>query len=322
MANLVYKQIDEALRSARHILLCTDVRIDGDTIGSTLGLMHVLRTMGMSVDVFSGEPLPSSLEFVPGVSQMNRNPALLKTEYDVICVLDCSDGEAVSRLPASIVTKARMIVLDHHSTNPLYGHINLVEVEAASTGDVVYRFLKERGYKITQEAAQCLLTAICTDTNAFYTSNTTHACIEAAHELMSYGAKIQSIILNTMKRHSPELLRLWGIALERLYTNKQYDILTTAITLEDVQKCGVHDVQASLLSEFIHALVANEDSIMVLRETVEGDVKGSLRSNGRDISRIAKQFGGGGHKMASGFKVSNARLQVRAGEWVIAKSAV
>lgn len=322
MANLVYKQIDEALRGARHILLCTDVRIDGDTIGSTLGMMHVLRTMGKSVDVFSPESLSASLEFVPGISQITRNPSLLRNEYDVICIFDCSDGESVSRLPAHILPKAKLIIFDHHSTNPNYGHINLIEAEAASTGDVVYRFLKNQQYTMTQEAAQCLLTAICTDTNAFYTSNTTRACIEAAHELMSYGAKIQNIILNTMKRHSPELLRLWGIALERLHTNKEHDILTTAITMEDIRTFGVDDVQASLLSEFIHALVANEDSVMVLRETPEGDVKGSLRSNGRDISLIAKQFGGGGHKMASGFKIRHARLEQQEDQWKVVGTAV
>ena len=278
MANMLYKQIDDTLRKAARVLLCTDIRVDGDTIGSTLGLMHILELQKKErIDVFSPEPLPSSLAFVPGVSHLIRDSHALQERYDVVCVFDCSDGAVMSRIPAHIVKDTPVIVFDHHATNPHYGTINLIETEAASTGDVVYRFLKEMKYGMTKEAAQCLLTAICTDTNAFYTSNTTHACMEAAHELMSYGAKIQSIILHTMRHHSPELLRLWGLALERLHHNKEYDILATAITLSDLREYGVDDVQASLLSEFIHALVANEDSIMVLRETSEGDVKGSLR---------------------------------------------
>jgi phosphoesterase RecJ-like protein len=318
MANILYKQIDDTLRGAARILLCTDIRIDGDTIGSTLGMMHILEMQKKEcIDVYSSEALPASLEFVPGISRIIRDSHALRDKYDAICIFDSSDGLAMSRIPAHIVKDTPVIVFDHHNTNPRYGTINLIETEAASTGDVVYRFLKEMKYGMTKEAAQCLLTAICTDTNAFYTSNTTHACIEAAHELMSYGAKMQSIILHTMKRHSPELLRLWGLALERLHTNKEHDILTTAITQKDLAEYGVDDVQASLLSEFIHALVANEDSIMVLRETSDGCVKGSLRSNGRDISLIAKKYGGGGHKMASGLKVEHAHLEEKNGEWLI-----
>lgn len=318
MGNLLYKQIDGMIREANSVLLCTDIRIDGDTIGSTLGMAHALMAMGKNIDVFSPKPLSSDLEFIPGASFIERNPEKLRSSYDLLLFFDTADSDTARMLPHEFFEKVPSVVFDHHATNPQYGTVNLIEPQAASTGDVLYRFLKSCGYTITQEGAQCLLTAICTDTNAFYTGNTTHACIEAAHELMSYGAKIQTIILNTMRNHTPELLRLWGVALSRLHHNIEHDILATAITYKDMQDYGVTSIQASLLAEFLQAVVAKEDSIMVLRETDEGSVRCSLRSNGRDISVIAKKYpNGGGHRMASGFSVDNARLVEKDGQWLI-----
>lgn len=322
MGNLLYKQIDGMIRSANSILLCTDIRIDGDTIGSTLGMAHVLMAMGKNIDVFSPKPLSADLEFVPGTGLINRNPKKLKESYDLILFFDTAGPDTAELLPHGLFGRVPSIVFDHHATNPKYGLVNLIEPDAASAGDVVYRFIKASGYTITQEGAQCLLTAICTDTNAFYTGNTTHACIEAAHELMSYGAKIQTVILNTMRNHSPALLRLWGLALSRLHHNERFDILATAITRKDMEEYGVDSIQASLLSEFLQSVVAKEDSVMVLREAPEGGIRCSLRSSGRDVSLIAKQFpNGGGHKMSSGFSLENAHLEERGGQWLIAEDA-
>lgn len=321
MSAILYKQIATEIRQADRILLCTDTSIDGDTMGSTLGMAHILRAAGKNITVFSPEPLPESLEFLPGVDAVIRNPEIIAAQnFDLIMIFDCSHGKTVQRLPASVFVGKQFVMFDHHASTKPYGTINILETEAASTGDVVYRFVKWAGYKIDQPAAQCLLTAICTDTNVFFTKNTTNACFSAAQELSALGAKIQPIVANTLNNKTAKTLQAWGLALRRLFRSEEFGMLATAITRQDLDEIGLDDINASDLSEFLNASLAGEDAILVMRETADGGIKGSIRSNEQDISLIAARYGGGGHINASGFYVPNSHLEERGAEWLIVKN--
>ncbi len=322
--NYLYKQIKEKMDSAEHILLLTDERIDGDTIGSTLGMFHILQEMGKRATVFSPKELHGSLTFLPGTDEIGRDVGIFEDDsIDLVMIFDCSDGQYIEEkayLP-KMKKRAPLVVFDHHATNPNYGTINLIEENAASTADVVWRFVKAVGLPMNKDAAQCILTGICTDTVVFSTANTNKACLDAAVELARYGAKLQEIVRHTMMNRSVEALKLWGLAFERLHHNDEFGATTTAITRADMNAIGAGDEDFEGLSGFLYAMLEDSDTVLVLRETDDGGVKGSLRSKTRDVAALAaERYGGGGHAAAAGFKVEGATLEEKDGKWFVKKT--
>ncbi len=326
MNTILVQNIAEYIAKAEHILLLTDERIDGDTLGSTMGLFHVLTALGKRVDVFSPKPLPKTFTYLPMIDVIRRDHTVLtQPSIDLAIICDCSDGMYLPPVLAKMVHKVPLISFDHHITNPKYGTVNIIEPNAASTADVVWRFVKAAGYPIPSHAAQCFLTGIITDTQVFFSANTTTAAVSAAAELVKHGAKLQEIIRANYVNKSTNFLRVWGIALERLFPDTQFGGIATAITQKDIADGGAtpEEVEsiAGVISEFLNAtLDETHDVIVVYRETVDGAVKGSARARTKNVAAIAeKLYGGGGHKLAAGFKVPNAHMQQNTnGTWAIA----
>lgn len=320
MPSLPQQIVIDEIRNADHILLLTDERLDGDTLGSTLGLAHVLGDLGKKVTVFSPKPIPESFHFIPGIQAVRTDAvAFMDPTIDLMIISDCSDGLYIHAFLPLMNRKVPLVMFDHHSTNPEFGTYNMLEPDAASTADVVWRFVKAAGYGVSPKAAQCFLTGVCTDTSLFSTSNTTVACFEAAVELTKRGAKLQEIVRNTMHNRPIPILHVWGLLFERLHYNAEFDALATALTLKDWEAFGKPDVETSSITNFLNQTLDNAETILILRETNDGGVKGSLRSRGRDVAALAEKYGGGGHKLASGFKVMNAHLEFDHGEWKIVK---
>jgi len=320
MLTIEQKQVKEMIEQAQHILLLTDERIDGDTIGSTLGMYHALKEMGKEVEVYSPHPNIKTLEFLPGTEIIQRDPCVFESaSIDLIIVFDCSDGEYFKKDLCLQKHPAPLVVFDHHVSNPAYGNINIIEPDAASTADMVWRFVKATGLPMNKDAAQCILTGICTDTHVFVTSNTTAACFDAAHELSKYGAKLQEIVQQTMMNKSLATLKLWGLAFERLFHHEGLDAAATVITMKDIEDLEVDETDTKSLINFLNSMLDGTDVVLVLKETPEGDVKGSLRSRRRNVKEVAEKLGGGGHIKAAGFKIPQARLEEKDGQWFVRK---
>ncbi|PIX62294.1 hypothetical protein CO057_00670 [Candidatus Uhrbacteria bacterium CG_4_9_14_0_2_um_filter_41_50] len=320
MASILYKQIKERLDGAEHILLLTDERIDGDTVSSTLGMYHVLKELGKEVSVYSPQPMAKMLEFIPGTEVICRDKEIFKDgSIDLMMIFDCGDGEYIKEPIPSMPKKVPLIVFDHHDSNPKYGSINVIDSTSAATAGMVWGFVKEVGLPMNQKAAQCFLTGICSDTNLFLTSNTTAACLDAAHELSVYGARFKEIVDKLMMSRSVPTLRLWGLAFERLYHDDNFGVLATAITQKDLKDLGVEDADYKSMINFLNAALDGIDTILVLKETEDGAVKGGLRSQTEDCIAFAEKYGGGGHRRAAGFKIENARLEEKDGKWFVKK---
>lgn len=323
MTPIIYQNIQKSISQAGHILLLTDERIDGDTVGSTMGLFHVLTELNKKVDVFSPKPMAENLKFIPGVEAIRRDLEVFQQPtIDLVIICDCSDGEYIKKLLPTMAHKVPLVVFDHHATNPLYGTVNLVEPTAASTADVAWRFVKSTGWTISPEAAQCFLTGICTDTVLFSTPNTTTHALDASTELVKLGADLKVIVQHTLMNHSLASLQLWGLAMQRLFHDFDLNATATAITLADLEKYHGTEDDVLGISGFLHAMLNGDHEVVaVYRETPDGGVKGSLRSRGRDVASFVKQkFGGGGHKLAAGFKIPGAKLVEKDGKWLVEKN--
>jgi phosphoesterase RecJ-like protein len=321
MSTIIEKPIVDLLLAAGHVLLLTDERLDGDTLGSTLGWYAVLVEMGKTVTIYSPKEIPEQFAFLPNVRVIRTDDLVFAdTTVDLMIICDCSDGLYIKDKLPLLPRRIPLVTFDHHSTNPRYGTHNIIEPGAASTADVVWRFMKRNELPMNKQAAQCLLTGVCTDTSLFTTSNTTTAAFEAAVELTKLGAKLNTVIENTMMNKSVSVLRIWGRLFSRLHFNTEFDALCTALTLDDLQEFGNPEIDTSSISNFLNASIDEADAILILRESDDRSVKGSMRSRGRDVAAVAARYGGGGHKLAAGFRIAEARLQESNGVWKIVKA--
>lgn len=308
---------------AKKPVFISDERIDGDSLGASLALAEYLKGHGIRVPVFVSEPIPEKYRFLPNSDFCTDDIAVLQDdEIDLVVAFDCSDGTYIDRLVSHIPSHPTVVNIDHHKTNPRYGHVNQVVVESPATAEVVHQFFKANNIIPTKDAAVCLLTGICFDTTIFSNGATNERAFKAASELLLSGARVQDVIRTMFSNRSVEALRVWGTALERLYSHPGMDFVSTGFLRTDLDDHQVSEEEIEGLSNFLN-LVTDAPFLMVLRETKEGDVKVSMRSTGKDVSRFAKIYGGGGHAKAAGFTVKNATLVCdQGGCWKVVRKSV
>ncbi len=304
-----FGKFHEALRTSKRVLLVAHQKPDGDTTGSSSSILNYLLREGKEVNAFCVDPIASTFQYIDNVHRYTTDPSVFDEHYDLVIIFDsgdlkyCGVHEHVLRLPKGYT----MINIDHHVTNTQFGHVNIVLTDASSTAEIVFRLLEAGDIHIDHKMATSILTGLLTDTSNFSNAATTKISMEAAGKLLGAGARYTEILRNVWQNKSVDSLKLWGTLLSRLSYSKTYDVATTYMLTSDVIDASA-DV-ADGMSNFLQGVVGNIDTVLVLRELPGNLVKGSFRSVARDVSKVAKLLGGGGHKKAAGFTVKG-RIEV------------
>lgn len=274
---------------------------DGDALGSMFALALALKKMGKRVQTICVDPAPHKYRHIEGISALITPEAILSFSH-LICV-DCADIERAG-LSNEVINRALTVVnIDHHASNEGFGQYQLLSTEAAATGILIYRLLADLHTDIDSAMAQNLLIAISSDTGHFSHANTDGQCLSVAAELVSRGAKANVVAHEIFQVKTEGWVRLLGraIASLELFCDGKAAVMT--LSLQDFA-----DAQAAAADvEGIIDTARNIETVNVaalIRETEEGDVKVSLRSNEDvDVNRIASAFSGGGHMRAAGFSI-------------------
>lgn len=297
--------IDERLRSAHHILIASHVRPDGDAIGSLLALGLALQDQGKTVQMVLSDGVPASFRFLPGSEQVKKSH---EGQPDITITVDCSDFQRTGDALAAFARPD--IVIDHHVTNEAFGIINLIETDAVATASVLMRHMRAWGMVITPAIASNLLTGLITDTLGFRTSNTAPECLRQAAELIELGANIDDIYYRSLVRRTFPAARYWGVGLSSL--QRADGIVWATLTLEARKATGYGGNDDADLINVVSA-IDESDITMMFVEQKNGTVKISWRASRPqiDVSRIAVQFGGGGHKAAAGAEVGGSLSEVQ-----------
>lgn len=307
-----FKEIAEAILEAKKIGLTFHTSPDGDAIGSTLGLLNGLRKLEKEVYIIARDVMPDNLSFLPLGEEVNDNIKEPLLGTDLVVVLDCGNVERISGDISKY--KGKIINLDHHKTNEMYGSINYVDTKAAATAELVYLLLKELGFAFDKEEelykkiGTCIYTALVTDTGSFRHSNVTERTHKIAGNLIAVGVNNTNIYNNLYDNRAFNKVKLMGIALSsvELYVNNKVSYISLSSELLD--KLGMIGTDTSDIISI--ALGIKGVEVAIIAKDSEDGVKASLRSkNDFDVSKIAEYFGGGGHTKAAGLKILGSTLE-------------
>lgn len=308
MSRVNKQQVDLAgaarlIAEAQRILFFLHVSPDGDSIGSTLGMVRALRQAGKEAVIVGVDPVPRIYQFLPGWDTLFVPWDQVEGEWDLACLLDCGDLERVgAALP--VVQKARRVLnVDHHSTNTGYGEYNYLDFRAAAVGELAYRLLRELSLPVDEETATCLYTSIVADTGGFRYDSTSPETHRIAAELIEAGARPYEVASAIFENESVARLALLSRVLATLQVDPSGKIAWLQLTRSMLEQSGARDEDAEGIVNYARSVAGVEVGIL-FRETPEGAVRVGLRSRRVvDVGEVARQFGGGGHARAAGCTV-------------------
>lgn len=293
MLNAVLKEIVNRHR----FLLTSHARPDGDAIGSTLACGEILRQMGKQVRVVFRDGVPRVYQQLPFAESVIHAESV-DGDCDAAILLECDN---VQRTRLDGLENCFLINIDHHKSGRNFGHLNWIDPNAVATGELVYKLARAAGVKISPEIATCLYTAVLTDTGAFMFEGTNEHTFELARELVLAGADPAMCARHIYFGHSTAKLRLLGAALSAL--QREGPLAWIWVTQEQMERTGAKEEDCEGLVNYALS-IGDVEVAVFFRELPDGRFRVSLRSKGKlDVSKIAEEFGGGGHCCASGCSV-------------------
>jgi phosphoesterase RecJ-like protein len=298
-------QVVDALRGNDRFLLTTHEGPDGDALGSLLAMQGILEQLGKDSVMFLAAkefPLPVEYRFLPLTDVFHEPPADVVDR--VLVFLDCGN---IDRMPVSFLQRegAQVLNIDHHHDNTRFGTVNVVDTDASCTAQIVFEISKRLGIEITPELASALYVGLITDTGRFMYENTDAAAHRMAAELIELGVDVNDTYRRLYERVPVEKLKLIARALEKIEMYDGGRLAVTYIDTGDYEATGAGEVLTEGIIDLVRALDGTAVAAVIRDKTDGGRSarKVSLRSadDAVDVSAIARQHGGGGHRRAAGF---------------------
>ncbi len=304
MNDAIHAEIRQLLQRARRFLLLSHLRPDGDAVGSLLALGLSLQKAGKETQLVLEDGLPRALNFLPGSDQIRHTT---EGSFDAIIIVDCSEIDRVGKIRENF--PAIHLNIDHHITNTQFARLNWVEPSAAATAEMLAKALPAWGLAIDREIATALLTGLLTDTIGFRTSSVTPATLQIAAELIELGADLHELQHKALHTRSFEAARYWGTGLINL--QREDRLIWTTLTTENRNMVNYPGRDDADLTNLLQT-VEDADVYIVFVEQPNRRVKVSWRARaGFDVSKIAVQFGGGGHQPAAGAEIDGSLEEVK-----------
>jgi bifunctional oligoribonuclease and PAP phosphatase NrnA len=292
------------IRGAERFLLTTHEGPDGDALGSLLGMHHLLGQLGKDSVMFLAAkefPLPIEYRFLPLEEVFHEPPADMADR--TVVFLDCGN---IERMPFDFLRNdgTRVVNIDHHHDNTRFGDVNLVDVDASSTAEIVYELARQMNVDLTPEMASALYVGLVTDTGRFSYENTNADTHRIAAALIEAGVDVNDIYRRLYEHVPLEKLRLVSRALDAIERPCE-GLAITYITEADYEATGSGEEMTEGIIDFLRSLDGARVAAVIRELGTRGRAarKVSLRSSGDgvDVSAIARVHGGGGHVRAAGF---------------------
>ncbi len=297
---MVPKRLRDALRDKRHkvFVVTTHVNPEGDAVGAALALASLLRRLGKKVHAVTDDRIPAEYAFLPGFKGL-RTRAWPK-EYDACVLVDCSDTTRIGGLRRKLRRDRLLVNIDHHVSNTRFARVNWVDPSASSASEMVYELFKVLRVPIRRREAVALYTGLMTDTGSFRFASTTSRTHAAAADLLTRGVDVNAVYRKLYEDWPFEAVAALGAILRTLRRDKSGTVAWLTLTASMLRRYPMFLSRTDDIIRFARS-VAGAEVAVLFKEVRRGEVRVNLRScRGRDVNRLARRFGGGGHPRASG----------------------
>jgi bifunctional oligoribonuclease and PAP phosphatase NrnA len=306
----VIDRILDVIRESKTICVVGHIRPDGDCAGSQLGLTLALRNEGKKVVCWNEDAIPQKYKFLDEDGLLQ--PPQRGRNFDCVIALDCASFERLGRVGKCVAHRKLFINIDHHESNTRYADVNWVSAREPSCGELIFRLLKVARWPITKPIANCLFTAVSTDTGSFQYASTRPGTFHAGAELVTRGANLSKICDEVYQSYSLSRVRLLRHVYSKFRLTADDRIAWFWLKPSDFTRTGAESNDTEGLIDHIRA-IAPVVVACVFEEIEPGLTRLSLRSKSDkiNVSEIAAQFGGGGHPAAAGARIPGKPLSVQ-----------
>lgn len=295
------------IRKRQRFVVTSHARPDGDAIGSSLAMAYALRLLGKDVRVVSRDPAPPPLMVFPGVPEIEVTDRV-DDPGDAVIVMECGD---LKRPAIDGLERGYVINIDHHPGNTMYGALNWFDVSASACGEMVFDLVQALGVPLTVDIATHVYVAVLTDTGSFHYSNITPRTFEICRLCIEAGVNPPQVARSVYDNNTLGRVKLFGAVLSRMQLDPSGRIATLWVTQSLAQESAATYEDTEGLINF-PLTVKDIVAVVFFKENAPADWRVSLRSKGEiDINVIAKEFGGGGHKNASGCSARGSLDELR-----------
>lgn len=304
----VRARIADEIRKRHRFVITSHVRPDGDAIGSQLAMAYALRSLGKDVRIVNRDAPPAPLLAFPGVAAIEVSERI-DDPGDAVLVMECGD---LTRTGVAGLESGFVINIDHHPGNTMYGAINWFDLSASACGEMVFDLVRELGVPLTTEIATHVYVAILTDTGSFHYSNITPRTFDICRECVEAGVNPPAVARSIFDSNNLGRLKLFGAVLSRMELDATGRLATVFVDQALARDCGgTYEDTEGLIN--LPLTVKDIQAVVFFKESGPDQWRVSMRSKGDvDINAVAKQFGGGGHKNASGCTVHGRFADLKA----------
>jgi phosphoesterase RecJ-like protein len=306
----IIDRILDAVRNSKTFCIAGHIRPDGDCVGSQLGLALALQNEGKKVACWNEDAVPQKYKFLDDDGLFQKPKRGLK--FDCVIATDCASFERLGTVVPCISHRKLLINIDHHESNTRYGDINWVSAREPSCGELIYRVLKLARWPITRRIADCLFTAVSTDTGSFQYATTRPGTFHVGAELVTRGANLARICDEVYQSYPLSRARLLKHVYSRFRLTHNNRIAWFWLKAADFARTGAESDDTEGLIDHIRDI--EPVVVACVFEEIEPEMtRISLRSKSDrvNVSDIAAQFGGGGHSAAAGARIPGKPLSVQ-----------
>lgn len=297
ISNENIEKLKNLIDDADTIGVVSHVNPDGDNLGSSLAFARALRNYGKDTQVVGHDTIDNYLKFLPDLEFYENN---YKDSYDLLLILDASELDRIGDAQPLASKSKKTAVVDHHLGGKITSDLNIIHPEAPATCQLIFEIIERMALPLDEKTANLLFTGIVTDTGRFMYYDTNRETFEIAGKLIDLGADKEKIYSALYQNKPINVLQFET----DLISNAEFmgDRVFAVASIEKVDEYGVQMGDSEHIANTLRDLEGISIS-MLLKEYGNGEYKVSMRSKGVDISKTARENGGGGHANASGFSI-------------------
>ncbi len=307
----IYQQIEAKIIEANHIVITSHKSADGDSIGSSLGLLHFIEKLGKKAVVCHPDLAPEFLFWldISSILLMTDQPDEVKAVFDKADLIFCLDYNATNRVGPEMqalleAATAEKVMIDHHLNPEPFPSLIISDTSASSTSQLIVELIDQTGHSdlLDEKVGTPLYLGILTDTGSFRFPSVQPRTHELLAKLLAAGVKHHLIHETLSDNNTVSRLRLQGYAMsEKLEVMEEYQVAIISLTKEELEKYNYKKGDTDNLANMALSIKGMKAAIVFTER--DGMMKMSFRSKGQDNPvnvLAAENFSGGGHANAAG----------------------